>query len=135
MESASPLNAQQIEFWNGPAGEKWAALQERMDLNMNAITDAGIPFAAPKSRERALDIGWGSGTTTLLLARAVAPGGTASGIDISTPMLSLARARAAAQNPDIAFVEADASVHDFQPVFDLVFSRFGVMFFAEPVAV
>src|SRR5258708_11939164 len=124
MESASSLNAQQIEFWNGPAGEKWAALQERMDLNMNAITDAVIPFAAPKSGERALDIGCGAGTTTLLLALAVAPEGRAAGIDISTPMLNLARARAAAQNADIAFVEADASGHEFQPVFDLVFSPF-----------
>ena len=49
MESASPLNAQQIEYWNGAAGDKWARLQERIDLHMNAITDAAIPFAAAES--------------------------------------------------------------------------------------
>ncbi|HEY5047326.1 MAG TPA: class I SAM-dependent methyltransferase [Rhizomicrobium sp.] len=134
MESASSINAQQIEFWNGAAGERWAALQERIDLHMNAITDAAIPFAAPLTDERALDIGCGCGTTTLLLAMKVGPEGAAAGIDISVPMLNVARARAAAQNANVAFVEADASTHDFQPVFDLVFSRFGVMFFADPVA-
>jgi ubiquinone/menaquinone biosynthesis C-methylase UbiE len=133
MEAASPLNADQIEFWNGPAGHRWAAYQERMDATMVGITDAAIPFARARRGERVLDIGCGAGSTTFLLAMAVAPDGSAAGIDISQPMLNVARARAQAQNADIAFVEADASVYDFQPVFDLVFSRFGVMFFAEPV--
>lgn len=127
-------NTQQIEFWNGPAGERWARLQERMDLNMNAITDAVIPFANAEPGERVLDIGCGCGTTTLLLAYAVAPEGTATGIDISAPMLAVARARAAAQNANVEFLEADASAYEFQAVFDLVFSRFGVMFFADPAS-
>jgi SAM-dependent methyltransferase len=134
MESASPLNAQQIEYWNGAVGEKWARLQERIDLHMNAITDAVIPFAAPQPDERVLDIGCGCGTTTLLLAMKVGGEGAVAAVDISAPMLNVARARAQTQNANIAFVEADASVHDFQPVFDLVFSRFGVMFFADPTA-
>jgi SAM-dependent methyltransferase len=134
MQSASPSNAQQIEYWNGAVGQRWAERQERIDLLMNRITDAAIPFANPRSGERALDIGCGAGTTTFLLAMKVAPEGTAAGVDISAPMLDVARARAQAQNSDITFVEADASVHDFQPVFDLVFSRFGVMFFADPVS-
>lgn len=133
MDTESP-NAQQIEFWNGPAGERWAALQERLDLNMHAITDAVIPFATPSPGERVLDIGCGCATTTLLLAFAVAPEGAATGIDISTPMLAVARARAKARGAHASFVEADASVHTFEPEFDLVFSRFGVMFFANPVA-
>ena len=125
-------NAQQIEFWNGQAGERWAKLQERMDTNMRAITEAVIPFAAPKHGEHVLDVGCGCGTTTLLLARSVQPGGKASGVDISAPMLAVARRRAAAQNIDVDFLEADASTHKFVDAFDLVFSRFGIMFFDAP---
>ena len=133
MNNRSP-NADQIEYWNGPVGERWARQQERLDLNTQVITDAAIPFADPHPGEHVLDIGCGCGTTTLLLAYAVAPEGTAAGLDISAPMLNVARARAEAQNANVEFVEADAAAHDFQPVFDLVFSRFGVMFFADPVA-
>lgn len=127
-------NAQQIEYWNGPTGEKWAKLQERIDRNLANITAALLPFAAPRPGERALDIGCGCGTATLMLREAVGPDGATAGIDISRPMLDVARARAQAANADVAFVEADASAYDFQPVNDLVFSRFGVMFFADPAA-
>ncbi|HEY2444926.1 MAG TPA: class I SAM-dependent methyltransferase [Rhizomicrobium sp.] len=127
-------NAQQIEYWNGPVGERWAALQENIDLHLAEITGELIGFAAPACGERVLDVGCGCGTTTLLLALKTEPDGGASGIDISVPMLNLARARAMAQNADLAFIEADASTYDFQPVFDLMFSRFGIMFFADPAA-
>ncbi len=132
MTNTRSPNAQQIEYWNGPTGVKWAALQERIDRFLGAITEALMPFADPKSGERALDIGCGCGTTTLLLALELAPEGRATGVDISVPMLNVAQARAQAQNADVTFLEADASTHAFQPVFDLVFSRFGVMFFADP---
>lgn len=132
MASGRSLNAQQIEYWNGPTGVKWAALQERLDRFLGAITDAVMPFADPKSGERALDVGCGCGTTTLLLALALAPEGAATGVDISVPMLDVAQARAQAQNANVTFIEADAAIHAFQPVFDLVFSRFGVMFFVDP---
>jgi len=127
-------NAQQIEYWNGAVGERWAKMQERIDLVMNAITDGVIPFANARSGERVLDVGCGCGTTTLLLAMKIAPEGKATGIDISAPMLAVAQARAQAQDADVHFVEADASAYDFQPIFDLIFSRFGVMFFADPTA-
>ncbi|HEY5336973.1 MAG TPA: methyltransferase domain-containing protein [Rhizomicrobium sp.] len=127
-------NAQQIEFWNGTVGQRWARLQDRIDLQLNNITDGLMPFADVRSGERVLDIGCGCGTTTLRLGMMVAPEGAVAGLDISAPMLEVARARAQAMNADIAFQEADASSHDFQPVFDVVFSRFGVMFFDDPVA-
>jgi SAM-dependent methyltransferase len=127
-------NAQQIEYWNGPVGERWAGLQEQIDLHLAEITGALLRFAAPRAGERVLDVGCGCGTTTLLLALKAEAEGAAAGIDISVPMLNVARARAMAQNADVVFVEADASGYEFQPVFDLVFSRFGIMFFADPAA-
>jgi SAM-dependent methyltransferase len=132
MSSAS--NAQQVEYWNGPVGERWASLQEKIDLHLGEITDALIRLAAPRSGERVLDVGCGCGTTTFLLAMRTEPEGATAGIDISVPMLNAARARAMAQNAEIVFIEADASTYEFQPVFDLVFSRFGIMFFADPVS-
>ncbi|HEY3778417.1 MAG TPA: class I SAM-dependent methyltransferase [Rhizomicrobium sp.] len=126
-------NAQQIEYWNGPVGERWARLQERIDLHLADITEAAIRFAAPAPGERILDIGCGCGTATLLLAMKAGSGGAAAGIDVSAPMLRVARARAMAQNAGVTFLQADASTYEFQPVFDLAFSRFGIMFFADPV--
>jgi len=123
-------NAQQIEYWNGAVGERWARLQETIDGNLAAITKALMPFAAAKPGERVLDIGCGCGTTTLALSKAVGPGGDVTGVDISAPMLAVARAR----GTDANFLEADASVHLFKPTHNLVFSRFGVMFFADPAA-
>jgi SAM-dependent methyltransferase len=127
-------NEQQVEYWNGAVGERWAALQDRIDLQLNNISDALMPFAKAQPGERVLDIGCGCGTTTLRLGMTVGREGSVVGVDISAPMLGVARARAQAMNADIPFLESDASTHDFQPVFDLVFSRFGVMFFADPVA-
>jgi SAM-dependent methyltransferase len=127
-------NEQQIEYWNGRVGQRWAAQQERIDWNLAEVTEAVIPFARAKPGEHILDIGCGCGTATLMLARAVRPNGSVAGVDISAPMLAVARARAHSGQADIPFIEADASAYDFQPTFDLVFSRFGVMFFADPFA-
>lgn len=125
-------NADQIEFWNGPAGQHWAELQETMDRTLGAIHEAVITFAAAKSGEHVVDIGCGSGTTSFALSDAVGPSGQVTGIDISKPMLDLARRRAAAMGKPVAFVEGDASVFPFSTSADLVFSRFGVMFFDAP---
>ena len=130
----SKPNADQIEVWNGLVGQKWARMQDHTDLMLNNITDHLMPFAAAKPGERALDVGCGCGSTTFRLAMSVAPNGSVAGVDVSAPMLDVARARSQAMNADIPFVEEDAAFHDFQPVFDLVFSRFGVMFFDDPVA-
>ncbi len=126
-------NAQQIEYWNGPVGERWARLQQTIDTNMASIMVALMHFAAVKRGEHVLDIGCGAGTTTLAYAQAVGPNGAVTGVDISRPMLDVARERGR-QSANIVFLEADASAHPFKPEFDLVASRFGVMFFADPLA-
>jgi SAM-dependent methyltransferase len=126
-------NTQQIEYWNGPAGQRWAELQESTDRTLSMITAALFPFVAAKPGERILDVGCGCGSTTLALAK-IAGAGNVAGVDISAPMLGVARARAAQAGAGIDFTEADASVHAFRPDRDLVFSRFGVMFFADPAA-
>jgi SAM-dependent methyltransferase len=125
-------NAQQIDFWNGPAGERWASSRETLDHGLSMISAAYLSFVAAKAGERVLDIGCGSGTATLALAQTVGAGGRATGIDISAPMLRVARQRALATATNIGFIEADASTYTFRPEFDAVVSRFGVMFFADP---
>jgi SAM-dependent methyltransferase len=127
-------NAQQIEFWNGPSGQRWASLQETTDRSLAFVTAALFPFAAAAKGERVLDVGCGCASTSLALADAVGSTGRVTGIDISAPMLAVARERARKTNASVEFIESDASVHAFKAEFDLVFSRFGVMFFSDPAA-
>ena len=131
--SAQEANAAQIAYWNGPHGKIWAREQEKRDRDHAPMTEAGLALAAPKPGERVLDIGCGSGTTTLKLAALVAPTGEAIGVDISAPMLAVARRRAAETTTRVRFIEADVTDYAFEPEsFDLAFSQFGVMFFADP---
>lgn len=125
-------NASQLAYWNGPSGERWRARQQDQDTLLAPITDTLIQRAAPASGEVVLDIGCGCGSTTIELARRVIPGGRVIGVDISAPMLQRARERAPAGLP-MDFIMADATAYPFEPgAADLLFSRFGVMFFAEP---
>src|SRR5262249_30902454 len=104
--------------------------QPVMDKALSAISDAALAFAAARPGERALDIGCGTGTTTYALAKSVGPSGSVTGVDISRPMLAAARARGTGVN----FREGGASAGLFHPPHDLVSSRCGVMFFADPAA-
>ncbi len=97
---------------------------------LSTITRSLLPFAAAKTGERVLDVGCGCGTTTFMLAKAAGPTGNVTGVDISAPMLAVARSRGG----NVNFLEADAATHAFKATHDLVFSRFGVMFFADPVS-
>ncbi len=126
-------NVEQIEYWNGARGEAWAAEQAARDRALGPFGEAALARARPRTGERVVDVGCGCGATALALAEAVGPGGAVLGIDVSTPMLTRARERAAAL-PHVRFLRADASAHPFEGGAALVFSRFGVMFFDDPGA-
>jgi ubiquinone/menaquinone biosynthesis C-methylase UbiE len=129
-------NAQQVEYWNSPVAQTWVRLQTLLDQLFHPLTQVALEHAAPQPGERAIDVGCGCGATVLELARRVGPGGHVLGVDISEPMLDLARRRAAeAGHTQATLVRADMSTYAFSPhECDLAFSRFGVMFFADPVA-
>jgi SAM-dependent methyltransferase len=127
-------NADQIAYWNAVAGETWANLQDRLDHQLAPLGRRGMRELHLAAGQRVLDIGCGTGQTTLELAEAVGRDGAVMGVDISHPLLEVARRRADGA-PNIRFVEADAQTERFEAAsFDAAFSRFGVMFFADPVA-
>jgi SAM-dependent methyltransferase len=134
--AADPANAGQIAFWNGDAGQRWTRHQRRIDAAHKAFADAALARLAARPGERIVDVGCGSGATTLALAEAVQGHGFVLGVDVSRPLLGLAAARAGAiPEYPIRLVEADAGTYPFEPAaFDALFSRFGVMFFADPAA-
>jgi ubiquinone/menaquinone biosynthesis C-methylase UbiE len=130
--SGHQANADQIAFWNGPAGQRWADRQALQDVLLKPVADILIGRAQAKAGERIVDVGCGSGAISIALAQQVGARGHVMGIDISGPMLARARQVAPAGLP-VDFVQADATVYPFDPAsFDLLVSRFGVMFFAEP---
>jgi SAM-dependent methyltransferase len=124
-------NADQIAYWNGAMGERWAQFHPDMDRNLADITKGLMRLANARPGENVLDVGCGAGETSQLFAKAVAPNGHVTGVDISAPMLAVARARNIA---DADFAQADAATRIFRPEYDLVVSRFGVMFFDDPAA-
>lgn len=129
------INADQKEFWNGAGGESWVQGQEQMDRFLRPFTEELMRRAAPAPGERVLDIGCGTGETSLLAAEAVGEKGAVFGVDISQPMLDLARNRAMmAGAMHAAFSVRDAQAEDLGPQADLVMSRFGVMFFEDTAA-
>lgn len=133
--SAHSTNADQIEFWNGVGGDKWLRTEERLEQGLNQFGDAALAVAKARPGELVIDIGCGTGPTSLKLARAVAQGGGVLGIDVSQQLVDQANARAkSAGIANARFVVADASAHPFRAEHDLLFSRFGVMFFADPIS-
>jgi SAM-dependent methyltransferase len=129
-------NEAQIEYWNEDAGPKWVQLEEQLDAQIGPIGEAMLERAAPRPGERVIDVGCGCGATTLSIAERISPGGHVTGVDISQPMLARCRERAQeAGLTNLEFVRGDAQVHSFPAgEANLVTSRFGVMFFEDPVA-
>ena len=131
-------NREQIEYWNGDAGRRWAQDDDTMARLLQPICEALLEHAAVERCRSALDVGCGGGSQSLMLAQRLGEGGHVLGVDISEPMLGVARGKAAAPaagRASLEFLLADAASHAFEPgTFDLLFSRFGVMFFDDPTA-
>ena len=128
-------NAAQIEYWNATAGEAWAQFQETLDRQIELLGLAAMDALCPREGEHIIDIGCGCGQTSLALAARVRPTGSVVGVDISQPMLDVALCRPRSMDLQVIFRKLDAQTADLGPgLFDAAFSRFGVMFFGDPVA-
>ena len=128
-------NAEQIADWNGVMGQQWAGMQRETDAVVAPFGNAALHRAAPRPGERVIDIGCGCGDTSIEIARRVGERGTVLGVDVSQPMLAVARAQGAlGRHTNLEFRDADASEAELPANTDLLFSRFGVMFFSQPIA-
>lgn len=135
-DTAAPPPIDMAAYWNDVAGHTWTELADLMDQELAELGLAAMDALAPVAGETIVDVGCGCGQTSLQLAGRVGPKGSVLGIDISRPMLALAKARAeAAGAAQVRFVEADAQTYGFEAgSADGLFSRFGWMFFPDPPA-
>jgi SAM-dependent methyltransferase len=134
MDATHETNEEQTALWNGAAGHAWVDEQELLDRILRPFGDLLVDAAAAASPGTVLDVGCGTGSTTLAVARRLGASARCVGVDISEPMIAAARARAEREATPATFTCADAQAYPFEPgSFDLILSRFGVMFFGDPV--
>jgi SAM-dependent methyltransferase len=133
MDVANSADSEQAKLWNGAAGRAWVESQALLDRFLQPFEDLLVHEVGSSSTQRVLDVGCGTGSTTLAIARRLGPQGAVVGLDISTPMIASGRSRAERERIPATFICADAQTYAFDPAtFDLIVSRFGVMFFSDP---
>ncbi len=134
MDTPHRTDDEQTKLWNGRSGHAWVDLQALLDQMFKPFEDLLVAAVSARSRGQVLDVGCGTGSTTLAVARLFGAQGRCLGIDISEPMLAAARDRAEREGTPASFLRANAQIHAFEPAsFDMIISRFGVMFFDDPV--
>jgi SAM-dependent methyltransferase len=129
-------NQNQTQLWNADSGANWVRLQPVLDALFEPVADEVVRTGFPGEGGRALDIGCGVGATALAMGRRLGPSGHVLGVDLSAPMLAAATARARDEDlTSVSFAVGDAQTYAFElGAFDAAISRFGVMFFDDPVA-
>jgi SAM-dependent methyltransferase len=135
-QSSMPSRSdEQARLWNGSAGCAWVEAQAMLDRTLQPFEDLLVEAVVASGAQRVLDVGCGTGSTTRATARVLGAKGRSVGIDISEQMIDAARMLAAQERTPAEFICADAQTHPFEPAsFDLIISRFGTMFFTDPVA-
>jgi SAM-dependent methyltransferase len=135
MDGPREIDDEQAKRWNGPAAQAWIDAQDVVDRLFKPLETLLVDAVSDRAPRTVLDVGCGAGGTTLAVARFLGTAGSCTGIDISEPMVAAARMRAAQEGTPASFVLANAQVHAFEPAgYDMMISRFGVMFFNDPVA-
>lgn len=121
-------------YWNEEGGERWVRYLDRLEGMLSELAGTLVAAVDPQPGGRVLDIGCGGGPTSAVYAERVQPDGIVLGVDISETILTVARTRFG-HLANLRFDTADAGTCDFEAgSFDVITSRFGVMFFPEPVA-
>lgn len=134
MDNTRKTEDELAMLWNSTAGHAWVELQEVLDHVLKPFEDLLVEGVLAGSASQVLDVGCGAGSTTLAVARLLGSNGRCTGIDISKPMIDAAIARAKRENTPATFILADAQGYAFEPAsFDMILSRFGIMFFADSV--
>jgi SAM-dependent methyltransferase len=134
MDAAQPTYDEQTKHWNSTAGCAWVDAQELLDRMFQRLEELLVDAVVAGSGHRVLDVGCGAGGTTLAVARRLGTNGHCTGADVSEPMIAAARARAEREGTPASFILADVQTHPFErSIFDAIMSRFGVMFFNDPV--
>jgi SAM-dependent methyltransferase len=134
MDVTHQPDNEQAELWNGRAGRTWVDMQEVLDHLFKPFEELLVEAVRAGSGRRVLDVGCGTGSTTLAVARQLDAQDRCLGVDISDPMIAAAQARAQREDTPASFIRADVQRHAFEPAsFDTIISRFGVMFFEDPV--
>ena len=130
--TVAPSNLEQARAWDGDEGRYWAEHADEFDAALRAYQPTFLEAAALRPTDRVLDVGCGTGQTTLDVARLVTEG-FVLGVDLSADMLAVARRRASTAGlGNVAFAQADAQVHPFEPAsFDVVVGRTSAMFFGD----
>ena len=135
MDVIDRAESEQAKLWNGPAGRAWVETQDMLDRILMPFEVQLMEAVPAGEAAHVLDVGCGAVSTTLSVARRLGDSGQATGVDISEPLITAARARANETGDQVEFICDDAQRYPFAAgSFDLIISRFGVMFFDDSVA-